>query len=96
MTNPVRDMLERAAKQDANRQAQIQAQKEVIDRLLKARIMEVSDKSLITDLCNERREVNTELFLLRATVEKVRNLLESESEYRVYELREAIKAALDG
>lgn len=90
-----RELLAKAAKQDANRQRQITAQKEIIDRLLVARESEASDADLIRELCEERRVLNEEKLLLQARFERLTSLLEAEAGANIISV-DLIHEALNG
>lgn len=68
--SPIADMQARAAASDLNRQRQIEAQKQIVNRLLEARESETDDASLIKDLCEERRELVQRNLELQARIDE--------------------------
>lgn len=69
MTLLTKELLAKAAAQDANRQRQIAAQKAVIERLLQARESDTSDTELISELCEERRLLEEHKLELQARID---------------------------
>lgn len=79
--NPIKEMLEKAQQSDLSRQRQIEAQKESLNRLLKARESESSDGDLIKDLCEERRGLVQHILELQAKLDAVQEVVNSAVEH---------------
>lgn len=94
--NPIKKMLADAQAMDLNRQRQIEAQKAVINRLLEARESEADDKSLIHDLCDERRQLEEQKLDLQAKLDNVALVVKDWAKYGGEEARDRIVEALAG
>lgn len=76
MGNPIKDMMDRAQRMDKARQRQIEAQKESIDRLLKARESEPRDAAIIIGLMEERVGLQRQILNLQAKIDEAVGIAE--------------------
>lgn len=94
--NPMKEMLGRAAKQAANYQYRIDAQKEMLTRLLDDRHMDKTDREVLDELIAERNKLRAANLGLQEKVDAVVRLIDVLEEGTQQINTDLVREALNG